>query len=184
MWVFSDYQWLYRSLMIITIIIGILCAWSVMGLIRGGKNAFRNAVILLVVGSIVAGIQYYYSLEIRGKATPANVKFFSNFGPLLFFLALRLPGIRDRVDFSYSGTGSVRSAAGGLAAIVAGILVITTSIWAGPSHTFDGVNLVHVLRIPLLAGGATLSMGGIALLLWTALDISFPRTIQQSVEDK
>ncbi|MGB2895624.1 MAG: hypothetical protein WBB65_05605 [Anaerolineales bacterium] len=184
MWVFFDYQLEYRTLMITTIIIGILCVWSVMGLIRGGKNAFRNAVILLVIGSIVAGIQFYLSLQIRGKATPANVKFFSNFVPLLFFLALRLPGIRDRVDFSDSGTGSDRSTAGGLAAIVAGIIVITASIWIGPSHTFEGVNWVHVLRTPLIIGGAALTMGGLAWMLWTALDMSFPGTTRRFIEDK
>ena len=170
MWVFFDYRLLYQTLMIVTIIIGIFCVWSTMGLMRGGKNAYRNAVILLLVGSIVAFIQFYASLQIRGKALPANFKFYTNAITLLIFLLLRLPGIRDRVDFSEPGKGPDKATTGGLTALVTGMVVLTTAIWVGSSHIYQGNNWVHVLRLPLNVSGAILTFGGLARLLWTALD--------------
>jgi len=169
MWVFLDYLLLYRTLMIVTIIVVILCVWSTMGLMRGGKNAYRNSVILLLVGSIVAFIQFYASLQIRGKAIPANFKFYTNAITLLIFLLLRLPGIRDRVDFSEPGKGPDKATTGGLTALVTGMVVLTTAIWVGSSHIYIGNNWVDVLQLPLNVSGAILMFGGLARLLWAAL---------------
>jgi FtsH-binding integral membrane protein len=170
MWVFFDYQLRYQILMIVTIIIGIICVWATMGLVRGGKDAYRNAVILLLVGSIVAGYQFYSSLQIRGAATPANVKFFTNFITLLVFLALKLPGVSERVDFSKPG-GEIESAtSGGLTAIVAGSIILTTPIWVGASHIFEGENWVDLLQTSLIVIGTTLTLGGLARIFWIVLD--------------
>jgi hypothetical protein len=169
MWVFYDYQLLYQALMITTIAIGLAGAWVTLALIRGGSNAYRNAVILLLVGSAVAATQYFASLAIRGKAVPANVKFYTNAFTLLVFLLLRLPGIRERVGFGGSEDPSVGSTAGGLTALVIGAVVLTTTLWAGPSHTYEGVNWAQDLRLPLLASGAVLSFFGLAKLAWGTL---------------
>jgi len=169
MWAFLDYQLLYQTLMIVTIAIGIVNIRSTIKLVRGGKNVHRDALIILFVGSIVSGIQMFASLSIRGKATPANVKFFTNLATLLIFLLLKLPGLRDQVDFSQRG-GTDRATAGGLAAIVAGIVMFTTEFWVGSSHVFQGTNWVHVLQVPLLIGGTVLTLGGLGLLVWVAAD--------------
>ena len=169
MWVFMDYQLLYQALMIVTIVIGIVNIWSTVKLVRGGENVYRSALIILVVGSIVSGIQMFASLAIRGKALPANMKFYTNLATLLIFLLLKLPGLRDQVDFSKGG-GTDGATAGGLAAIVAGSLTLTTEYWVGSSHVFQGTNWVHVLQMPLLIGGTFLTLGGLALLVWVAKD--------------
>ena len=169
MWVFMDYQLLYQALMIITIAIGIVNIWSTVKLVRGGENVYRNALIILVVGSIVSGVQMFSSLAIRGKAVPANMKFYANLATLLVFLVLKLPGLRDQVDFSKGG-GADRTTAGGTSAIVAGIVMLTTEYWVGSSHVFQGTNWVHVLQMPLLIGGTVLMLGGLALLAWVAKD--------------
>ena len=170
MWVFFEYQLRYQILMIVTIIIGILCVWGTMGLVRGGKDVYRNAVILLVVGSIVAGYQFSSSLDIRGKATPANVKFFTNFITLVVFLILKFPGVRERVDFSKPGGAIDSATSGGLTAIVAGGVVLTTPIWVGASHIFEGQNWVDLLQTSLIVIGATLMLGGLARIFWVVLD--------------
>ena len=54
MWPLLDYQWLYQTLMIVTIVIGLLCIWSTIALARGGKRNYRNALILLVIGTILS----------------------------------------------------------------------------------------------------------------------------------
>ncbi len=170
MWVFYDYQLRYQILMIVTIIIGILCVWATMGLVRGGKNAYRNALVLLIVGTIVAGFQFFSSLAIRGKATPANVKFFTNAITLLIFLLIKLPSIRERVDFSQPGGGPTEANSAGLTAIVVGSILLTTPIWVGSSHVFQGNSWVDVLRVPLILGGTFFVLGGLGHMLWFALN--------------
>ena len=170
MWKLLDYQWLYQTLMIVTIAIGILCAWSTMTLVHGKKHAYRNAVILLLIGSIVAGIQVYASLALRGKAVPANIKLYANVATLVLFLLLRLPAIRDWIDFAKPGDGTDRATTGGLAAFMIGCVVLSTESWVGSSHIFQGDNWVHVLQGTLTVGGTILILGGLAQLLRVALD--------------
>ncbi len=104
MWALLDYQWLYQSVMILTIIVGLVGAWATIRLVRGGVNVYRDALILLAVGSVLAAIQMFASLALRGKAVPANMKFYINLLTLIYFLALRLPGLRGKVDFGSPGT--------------------------------------------------------------------------------
>jgi hypothetical protein len=47
------------------------------------------------------------------------------------------------------------------AAIVAGILVMTTSLWAGGSHTIEGANWVERLSTPLQRSGSGLILLGL-----------------------
>jgi hypothetical protein len=165
MWVFLDYQLLYQSLMIVTILIGLGGIWATIRLVRGGENVYRNALILLLVGTVIAAVQYFASLSIRGKAAPANVKFYINALTLLYVLILRLPGIRERVDFDRSTDDGAGQLAGGMTAIIIGIVVISTSLWVGDSHVYEGVNWTYVLREFLTGSGlACMAMGVIALL--------------------
>ncbi len=168
MWALLDYQWLYQILMIVTILIGLGGVWALIRLIKGGKTAYRDAMILLVVGAVVAGVHMYASLALRGKAVPANVKFYINAITLLIFLLLRLPGIREQVRFSDPSDPGTRAAASGAAAIIVGLVVLSTTLWVGESHIYQGANWTHVLKIPLMASGlALLTLGALRL----ALDI-------------
>ena len=167
----EDMQWLYQGLVITTVILGIVGIWVTVQLVKGKKTAFRNALVVLVFGTILAGIQYYYSMQLFGKAAPANVKFFSNAFTLILFLVYLIPGIRERVNFSNNGGSTDKDTAGGLAAIVVGIILLTTPIWAGPSHTYLGENWVNLLQTPLYICGILITGGGIALLMRVAIDI-------------
>ncbi len=167
----EDMQWLYQGLVITTVLIGLVGIWVTIQLARGKKNAFRNALIVLVIGSILAGIQFYYSLQLFGKAAPANVKFFSNVFTLILFLIFLIPGIRERLSFSKENGDTDKNTAGGLAAIVVGILLLTTPVWAGPSHSFQGVNWVNLLQTELNISGILLTGGGVALLMRVFIDV-------------
>ncbi|MEN8242118.1 MAG: hypothetical protein ABFS17_09370 [Chloroflexota bacterium] len=159
MWDLLDYQWLYQPLMILTIITGIAGIWITVKLVRGGEKVYRNALIILVVGSVFGLTQYVASQLIRGASAPANVKFYVNFVTLLIFLALRLPGIKEKVDFTTSS--SSKGTTGGLAAFVAGIIILSTFIWAAPSHMYMGDNWLMVLELPLMISGTALTVGGL-----------------------
>ena len=167
----ENLRWLYQGLVITTVLLAIVGIWVTVQLIKGQKNAYRNALIVLVIGTILAGIQYYYSLQLFGKAAPANMKFFSNVITLILFLIYLIPGIREKVNFSMNGGSADKDTAGGLAAIVAGVILLTTPIWAGPSHTYQGENWVILLETSLYISGILLTGGGVALLMRVVIDV-------------
>jgi hypothetical protein len=183
MWPLLDYQWLYQTLMITTIITGIAGIWATVKLVRGGETAYRNALIILGIGSALGLTQYVASQIIRGAATPANMKFFTNFVTLIVFLLLRLPGLREKVDFSESSNS--KGTNGGLAATVAGIIILSAFLWVSPSHTYMGDNWVLVLEMPLLISGSILTVGGLIVFTWSLLSTfretsTIPTTVQAS----
>ena len=123
---------------------------------------------MLVIGTLLGGVQYFASLTIIGKAVPANMKFYANAFTLFFFLILMIPGIREKVDFTEKGADEDKGAGAGLAAIVAGVLTLTVPMWAGFSHTFRGDNWVFVLSWQIVAGGVLLMLSGFVLLVKAA----------------
>lgn len=165
MWALLEYQWLYQVIMIVTILIGVAGIWVTVGLVRGKANVYRNTLILLTLGTIVAGIQMYASLVLRGKAVPANMKFYINAVTLILFVIFKVPGIRERVDFTQPGGSTDKAASAGLASIVAGFTILTTFLWAGPSHTYMGNNWLNVLQTPLIISGMFFLLSGLGLVL-------------------
>jgi hypothetical protein len=156
-----DYRWVYQALVVITILIGVAGIWATVKLVRGGKQVFRNSLIILIVGSVFAGVQYFTSMALRGEAAPANVKFYINALTLVIFLAFLIPAIWKKIDFNVPAGKNETKAGAGLAAIITGVLTITVFIWAGPSHTFFGQNWTYVFMIPLLIVGSGLSLFGV-----------------------
>jgi hypothetical protein len=164
-----DYQWLYQGLMIVTIVIGLGGIWATILLAIGGENAYRNALILLVIGTVVGAVHYYASMALRGSAAPANMKLYINIITLFLFLVLKIPGIRERVDFDRSTDDDVGQIAAGLTAMIVGFVVISTSLWVGSSHIFEGVNWTHALKGFLAVGGLTSIGMGVSILAAPAM---------------
>jgi len=178
-----DYRWVYQGLVITTVTIGLIGIWATIKLVRGGPKVYRNALYILVIGSILGGVQFYASQTLRGAATPANVKFYINAFTLIFFLILSIPGIRAKVDFSEPGSDKAEKiSAAGMAAILAGIVILTVFTWAGPSHTFNGENWVYVFYTPLMVSGTLLIIGGIAALVWAVREMFHQEVVQVSLE--
>jgi uncharacterized membrane protein len=159
-----DYRWLYQTFVVTTLIVGIAGIAATVGLVRGGKSAYRNTLIVLVIGTVLNAIHYYTSLTVIGKAAPANVVFYINALTLLVFLVLSIPGLRELVDFAKSSQGSDKAAGAGLAAMVAGIIILSTPMWVGASHIYMGNNWVYVFAWPIYISGTFLTVGGIGLL--------------------
>jgi hypothetical protein len=167
----KNMQWLYQGLVITTVLVALAGIWVLIELIRGKKNGFRNALIVLTTGTILAGIQYYYSSQLFGSAAPANMKFYINIITLILFLIYLIPGVRERVNFSREETSVDMNVAGGLAAILMGVILLTTPYWAAGSHTYQGVNWVNLLQMELHISGIILTGAGIALLTRVILDL-------------
>lgn len=170
-----DYRWLYQALVVTTTLIGLAGIWGLVQLVRGDSKAYRNVLIILVVGTILAGIQYFASMALRGKAAPANVKFYINIFTLIVFLLFKAPGIRDKVNFTSAGGKNEINTAAGVTAIIVGLLMLTVFYWAGPSHTFFQENWTYVLYVPLVTAGTVLTLLGCILILRVILDILSPQ---------
>lgn len=167
----QNMQWLYQGLVITTVSVGLAGIWVLVELIRGKKNNFRNALIVLAFGTVLAGIQYYSSLQLFGRAAPANMKFYINVITLILFLLYLIPGVREKVNFSRDEVSMDMNTAGGLAAIVMGVILLTTPYWAGPSHTYQGVNWVNLLQFELTVSGILLTGAGVAMFVRVVLDM-------------
>ncbi len=160
-----DYRWLYQVVMVLTIPTGIAGVLALVKLIRGKSGAFKFSMIVLIIGTILGGTQFIASMVLRGKATPANVKFFTNIATLVYFAVLQIPGIRKMLEDSGPVDKSETNAAGGLVAFLAGLLTLTVFFWAGPSHTFFGENWTFVFETPLVVMGTVLLVGGFLIVL-------------------
>ena len=159
-----DYRWLYQALVITTTLLGLAGIWGLVKLVRGGPKVYRDVLIILVIGCILGGVHYFASMALRGKAAPANVKFYINIFALVVFFLFKAPGIRELVNFTSPGGKNETNSAAGLAAIMAGVLTLTVFHWAGPSHTFFQQNWTYVFYVPLVAAGTALILWGSSLI--------------------
>lgn len=166
-----DYRWLYQAFVVITILVGIAGIWATVKLVRGGRQVFRNSLIVLVIGSVFGGVHYFTSMALRGEAAPANVKFYLNVLTLVIFLAFLIPAIWQKIDFATPAGKSETKAGAGLAAIITGVVTITVFIWAGTSHTFFSQNWTYVLKTPLIVVGTGLILLGVYLFGQAVMDI-------------
>jgi hypothetical protein len=165
MWSLIDFQWLYQVLVITTTLVGVAGIWTLIKLIRGGKRAYANTLIVLIVGAVLNVIHVVASTLLRGKATPADVVMGVNLVTLVVFLLLNTPGLREKVNFEGESDPKKSNLAGSVVAIVLGLLVLSTPLWAGPTHQFQGTNWVDLLIAPLVISGASLLAGGILNLM-------------------
>jgi hypothetical protein len=160
----APYQWLYILLMITATAIAIWGILVTIALARGKGHAYRNALIVLALSALAAGVQTYASIALRGKGAPQNMRFYITLFTLIVFLILRLPPIWKRIGGFRRGGEADWQTPAGLAAFVGGLVALTTPIWADATHIGpDGAHWVNVLRLPLLLGGALLAFGGAAL---------------------
>ena len=163
----APYQWLYILLMIGATVISVWGIVVTIGLARGKRHAYRDALIVLALSALFAGVQTFASLALRGKGAPQNVRFYLTTFTLVVFLLLRLPPIWKLIAGFKHGGGDAATA-GGLAAFAGGLVMLTTLLWATPTHIGpDGAIWVNVLRLPLLVSGSLLAFGG-ASLVWSA----------------
>ena len=163
----APYQWLYVLLMIGATAVSIWGIVVTIGLARGKRHAYRGALIVLALSALFAGVQTFVSIALRGKGAPQNMRFYITTFTLVAFLLLRLPPIWKQIGGFQRGGGGAATT-GGLAAFVGGLVMLTTLLWATPTHIGpDGANWVNVLRLPLLVGGSLLAFGDAAL-VWAA----------------
>ena len=75
----APYQWLYILLMITATVVAIWGIFVTISLARGKRHAYRNALIVLALSALAAGVQTYASIVLRGKGAPQNMRFYITF---------------------------------------------------------------------------------------------------------
>ncbi len=172
--VLYPYRWLYQILTVITLGLGLAGIWATYRLARGRRGSYNAALAVLLAGALTGGIKMAASLSLRGSAAPTNMRVYFTLFTVLVFLLLGLPGVWRRVGLERPRSKSNQASAGGLTALLAGLLVLSTALWAGPSHSVEGVNWVLVLEVPLSVAGGGLILGGLVLLAWARLQALRP----------
>ncbi len=156
------YKPLYQVLVVISIAAGIWGIPVMIALVRGGAYAYRNAIIVLVVGAVTSGIQTVVSQSVRGSSAPANMRFAVTVFTLIVFLLFLLPPLWRKMRFDQPLKGSAARTAGGTSFAICGLLTLSAPLWVAETHMAPWISGV---RMPLIALGMALSLLGVSLLI-------------------
>lgn len=155
---------IFQVLVFVSLAAAVYGVYAVIRLGRGSARGYTQVLIFLAVAGLASAVQFYYSLTLRGKTAPNNMRLYITLFTLAVMLLLRLPGLWAKTGFGRGASGGSGRLAGGAALIVAGLVTLTTPLWAAPTHIIDGWNTVTVLLWPLLLLGAGLIVAGGLLL--------------------
>ncbi len=172
----APYQWLYRIFVVVTLGIGILAVWAVYLLVKGKPGSYRCAVTALILGIAVGTLHMLASRALRGQSMPTDIVVYTTVLTLILFLLLRLPRLRQGVDFEIPEKGG--KTGGPAAAIVlaiGGLLTLTVQDWLAPTHTLGGVNYADAWHATLALLGGGLILAGLILVLISSLSLPGPR---------
>jgi len=185
----AGYKWLvpymptYQNFVYVSLLAGVAMTLVCYAIARGDRWFYIGGLITLLVGGGAAAMQMYYTSslkEIPFLATPpTSIRFYITAATLILFVFIRIPGIWNSLNSkSASGRGNLGLPTGA-ALIVAGVAMVTTPLWAGPSHMIEDQNMVLTLVVPLILDGAAMIVGGVLLVFAKRL-IAAMRVRQQS----
>lgn len=160
----APFQWLYILFVLAGIALGILGIRSVVMLIKATPRAYRDAISILVAGSLIGGIHIAVSRALRGSSMPVDAVVYTTVLTLFIFLLFRIPSVWQGVDFSKGKAGS-NQPAGGAAAIMLGLLTLTIQFTMGSTHTWNGINYADAFNTTMTITGWSCLLFGILLLL-------------------
>lgn len=164
---FVPYQGIYQTITIITLMVGFAATVIAYAFVRGEKWAFNAAIVAILIGLVSGGVHMYYSDMIRGSTTPASLRVYVDIIALVVLFIIRMPFVWNKIDLTKPlGKNGSYTIPTGMACVAAGLGMLSTPFYAGPSHTFDGVNYVNYLMTELLViGGVLVGFGAILLVL-------------------
>ena len=176
----ASFQWLYILYVVVGIAIGILGIRATIKLIKGNEEAEKSVLIALILGIVTGGIHMITSRALRGSSMPLDFIVYITIFTLIIFLLFRLPKLRELALFE-KGTVDESGAAGGLTAIVIGLLFLSVQMWAGPTHLLDGVNYADAFHNALLFIGSAIILFGVGWISKSVLLQRTPASLEQIV---
>jgi hypothetical protein len=164
----APFQWLWVLFVLIGIAAGILGVRAVVLLIKGTKNAYRAALIALLLGTGINAIHMFASRALRGGSMPVDGVLYTNVLTLVIFLLFRIPGVWQGVAYEKpAGEKKTGKQAAAIALAAVGMLALTIQFLMAPTHTIGGVNYADVWHTTLTALGLASILIGIVTALYT-----------------
>jgi hypothetical protein len=169
----APFQWLWFLFILIGVAAGIMGVRAVVLLVKGSKNAYRYAMIALVIGTAINAIHVLASRALRGGSMPVDAVLYTNVMTMVIFLLFRIPGIWQGVDYEKpaSEKKSGKQAAA-IALVATGLLTLTIQFMMAPTHTIGGINYADVWHIGLTLIGLALILGGVATAVYTEFTVA------------
>ncbi len=158
----APYQWLWILFVLIGIAAGVMGIRAVVLLVKGKKNAYRYALIALLIGTAINAIHLFASLTIIDMTMPVGAVLGTNVITLIIFLIFRIPGIWAGVNFEKpEGDDKTGKNASAIAMAATGLLTLTIQFLMAPTHTIGGINYADVWHVTLSLIGSGLILAGI-----------------------
>lgn len=162
----APFQWLWILFVLVGIAAGILGVRAVVRLVRGRRNAYRNALVALLIGTAINLIHLFASRALRGTSMPVDAVLYTNVLTLIVFLLFRLPPIWQGVNYEKpAGEKESGKHAAAISLAATGLLTLTIQFLMAPTHTIGGVNWADAWHTTLTLIGTALILGGIVTLL-------------------
>ena len=155
-------QWLYILFVLAGIGIGIWGIRATIRLLKGKTDSYKTSLQALIAGTVVGALHVYVSRMLRGSSMPVDAVVYTTVFTLAVFLLLRIPPIWRSVNF---GRGGDNQMAGGTAAIILGLLLLTIQHTMASTHTWGGVNYANAFHSAMIFLGVMHILGGIVYLL-------------------
>lgn len=159
----ASFQWLYILFVLSGIVIGVWGIWATVKLVRGTTDAYRMSLYALVIGVVIGGFHIYMSRMLRGKSMPVDAVVYITVLTLAVFLLLRIPLIWQGANFEKGDSKSNRMA-GGVAAILLGLMTLTIQYTMGPTHTWNSINYANAFNTLMISTGIGLLILGATLM--------------------
>jgi len=159
----ANYQWQYIAYVLIGVALGVLGIRATIQLIRAKKDAEKSALIILAASIVIGEIHIITSRALRGSSMPVDGVVYINALTLIIFLLFQIPKIKE-LSLYDKETADDATASGGMTAFVAGLLVLSVQMWAGPTHLLDGINYADAFHNAMLGIGSFLVVFGLALI--------------------
>jgi hypothetical protein len=158
------YKWVYQLFVVGTIAIAVLGIRATVQFARRKPGGYRTAIWILAVGAVVTTVHIVISRALRGSSMPNDARLYMNLLALVVFLLFQIPGVKAALALDENSAGPTGGAGLGAAAIIMGIVTLTVHIWAGPTHTINGVNYADVWHTQLLVVGWGVVILGLGLI--------------------
>jgi hypothetical protein len=158
----APFQWLWILFVLLGIAIGVMGIRAVVLLARGTKTAYRNALLVLLLGTGLNVIHLIASRLLRGGSMPVDAVLYTNLLTLVIFLLYRLPGLRQAVDYEKPvNDGKGAGAAVSIALAVSALLVLGVPYLMAPTHTIGAVNYADAWHATLTWIASLLMLGAL-----------------------
>ncbi len=169
----APFQWLWILFVLVGIGAGVMGVRAIVLLVKGTKNAYRDALVALILGTALNAVHLYASRALRGSSMPVDAVLYTNVLTLIIFLLFRIPGIWQGVDYENpAGEKKTGKQAAAIALGAVGLLTLTIQFLMAPTHTIGGINYANVWHAALTAIGLALIMGGVVTAVYTEVAVA------------